>query len=99
MHETETSPPLHASLTDQRILDLILTDPTAWEIWSAGFCSGHTAGFAAAEFDQVQRAELAARKFYAMEGWEVDNRRRTELDRQWPDVLRARAGQRKVVAS
>lgn len=39
------------------------------------------------------QAELAARKFYAMETWEVDNRRRSKIDREWFDVERARAGQ------
>lgn len=70
---------------------LIASNPQARAVDWAAYRRGYLDGHADAQLSQEQAADLAARKFYAMEAFEVENRRRTQLDREWFDVARARA--------
>lgn len=82
-------------LSDEEIDELVHSNVKAFEVFLRGYALGITEGMATAALSDEQAADLAARKFYALEQWEIDNRRRLQIDREWFAVERARREQRR----
>lgn len=78
-------------MNSAEIDELVHSDYQAFEIFLRGYGLGINEGMAAAELSNEQAADNAARRFYAMEQWEIDNRRRSQIDREFIDVAKRRA--------
>lgn len=76
---------------DNAFTDLICTDPTAHRIYLAGYEAGYARGFKAADESAETIAELAARRFYAMDATEAHQRAAAKNAADWVDVHAYRA--------
>lgn len=62
-------------MNDEQLAEFICTNPLANRIYLMGYEAGHLTGQASMRLSQEQQAELAARRFYALEAYEIDHRR------------------------
>lgn len=61
-------------------------DHAKFDAYDAGYTHGYLAGFDAATLLEEQRAETAARRFYALEGAELHARKVAQGAAAWIDV-------------
>lgn len=76
---------------DNEFTDLICTNSTAYRIYLAGYEAGYAGGFKAADESAERIADLAARRFYAMDAHEAHQRAAAKSAADWIDVERYRA--------
>lgn len=80
--------------TQEELTDFICQNTLAHRVYLMGYEAGVALGARAALMETEKRAELAAHRFYAMEQYDVDNRRAARSAAEFIDVAKARAEQR-----
>lgn len=81
-------------MTDDELLDLIRSNDRAWQVWLAGYQSGHLQGQESMRLSNEEAADLAARKFAAAELLEEEIHEGLKTTIGYIDVAKHRAKQR-----
>jgi len=63
---------------DEQIRDFVSNNELAHQVWLNGYEAGHLAGQERMALTNEQAAELAARRFLALDAYEVEHRRFTK---------------------
>lgn len=77
-------------MNDAEIHELIYQHSKAFQVWLNGYEAGHLAGQESQRLSNEQAAELAARRFLALDAHEVDHRRFAKQTFEGLDMVAAR---------
>lgn len=76
--------------TDEQLAELVCRDDDAFNIYQMGYSRGHQDGQAFAVLSNEAAAELAARRFLALDALDIEIRREMTSTREFIDVKAAR---------
>lgn len=76
--------------TDEQLADLVCSDETAFRIYLQGYSKGHQDGQAHMVLTNEQAADLAARRFLALDALDIEIRETMRTTREFISVKAAR---------
>ncbi|WP_427018593.1 hypothetical protein ACQCSX_08700 [Pseudarthrobacter sp. P1] len=87
------------SRTDEQLAELVCRDSDAHAIYQMGYLRGHLDGQAFMTLNNEAAAELAARRFLALDALDIEIRRQMKSTIEFVDVLAARRRSDRTVAA